>query len=447
MPPKTRKSVPRITFHLKIRNTDFTTRFNVTELIKETDGPLTENFRIVIAGRLLFAIRKGRETWTNHENASVDHEFNNTPYSIYDEDTELMDMDIHDYLIRLQDENEDGHLRVMLDTVVSQGLDPERPIFTPMKEEAEPERKRGNLFPNGRVEDPKKAYIDHKSFLKSTSLQLKNRKNLLLWYQDLETHSSLYGIYIPPTNTLQIGNTMGSEWSKKNVGEEKHSNRTKMSSLLHMLLNNENMFPKNAPEMRNIVTAARGDGYLALHNIMRLEHPLLNEDAIQLEIPIQNIGHTFGDHVNNMSNYVERERLKGRLYTEWEQTELTLRRLHPKYELRLRERAERCFRSEHDKGNNIPFNLMLPNLGTTLVNWSKDMGLDNQQQHAMHEELDAVHAIAQRQEKTCKSCGNPGHDVEDCRITANFIYVRDHLKKDPTLENKILKKKGRARRE
>ena len=267
-----------------------------------------------------------------------------------------------------------------------------------------------------------------------------------MWYQDLWTHGKLNGIFIPNPESFAKDTPMGTEWAT--LYRHRHWERPKMKALLHRFLNTQNMFPKEIPELQQIVAASRGDGYEALHNIMRLEHPVLNETPVELTIPAQTSSMTFGQHIQNVIVFVERERLRGRSYTKWEQSNLALRRLHTKYEGRMRERSERTYGHVHDRADNIPYCLQLPNLGTTLHNWAADMNIDinptKEKIRQQTEQDDFIHALRQdRSKMKCSSCFRQGHEDHECNMTAKFVHMREHLKKNPSLEKKILADKER----
>jgi hypothetical protein len=62
---------------------------------------------------------------------------------------------------------------------------------------------------------------------------------------------------------------MGKLWKKRLIGETIHARRKTMSNHLHKILMTEDIFSKDCQdEYREIVRAARGDGYAALHTIM-----------------------------------------------------------------------------------------------------------------------------------------------------------------------------------
>jgi hypothetical protein len=50
-------------------------------------------------------------------------------------------------------------------------------------------------------------------------------------------------------------------------------------------------------EYLDIVKAARGDGYAALHNILRLHHPRPTEQIVEVKYPSQNVSMQFGELV------------------------------------------------------------------------------------------------------------------------------------------------------
>ena len=130
--------------------------------------------------------------------------------------------------------------------------------------------------------------------------------HILWWYDVLVSHGALYGVFIPPGHSLQRNSIMGTMWSYKNAGPSKHSERPAMSDLINKLLLDSKLFSKETSHLRNIAIAAQGDGYAALHNIMRLAHPLLSEIQVESRIPTQSNTMSFSTYINNVHTYVKR---------------------------------------------------------------------------------------------------------------------------------------------
>ena len=85
---------------------------------------------------------------------------------------------------------------------------------------------------------------------------------------------------------------------------------------------------------------------------------------------------SFPDDVDNILTYDERENLRGRPFKDLKQFDLSIRRMLHNYESSFIFKAKNCFKIEHDKVNNIPFELELQDLGTTSEIWANDIHLD-----------------------------------------------------------------------
>ena len=119
----------------------------------------------------------------------------------------------------------------------------------------------------------------------------------------------------------------------------------------------------------------------------------------------------------------------------------------------MRERSERSYGHHHDKVDNIPYCLQLPNLGTTLQNWVTDMKIDSncrkeRTRHELGQEFekheDFVHALQHdRSKMKCSSCFRIGREDHECNMTANFVHMQEYLKKNPSLEKQILADKDK----
>jgi hypothetical protein len=139
------------------------------------------------------------------------------------------------------------------------------------------------------------------------------------WYHDLCVHGSMWGLYVPPSVSLQVDYPMGSLWVKRHVGATVHATRGNISRLLSKFLSNPSMFSRDSfgNTMRDTITNANDDGYAALHNIMRSVHPNFIEKAVDASTPYQGNSISIAAHVRNMTNFLEKEQLRGRVYTQY----------------------------------------------------------------------------------------------------------------------------------
>ena len=85
---------------------------------------------------------------------------------------------------------------------------------------------------------------------------------------------------------------------------------------------------------------------------------------------------SFPDDVDNILTYDERENLRGRPFKDLKQFDLSIRRMLHNYESSFIFKAKNCFKIEHDKVNNIPFELDPHYLGTTCEMYANDLHPD-----------------------------------------------------------------------
>jgi hypothetical protein len=237
---------------------------------------------------------------------------------------------------------------------------------------------------------------------------------------------------------------MGSLWDNHHVGATIHATRGTMARLLSKLLSNPSMFPRDTfrNTMRDTITNANGDGYAALHNIMRAVHPHLIEKAVDAVIPYQGNSVSIAAHVRNMANFLEKEELRGRLYTQYESLMMVMESLHGRFKERLKKKSELAFTAKHDHFNRIPFKLEMANLATTLTEWSEELKLDttrfsrpdavhhiNQPGFVDEDDDGLIHAIGS--DLNCTLCGVPGHTMERCHMFINMIKGLQFMKANP----------------
>jgi hypothetical protein len=84
----------------------------------------------------------------------------------------------------------------------------------------------------------------------------------------------------------------------------------------------------------------------------------------------------FAAHVHDMSQYIAREKLCGRLYNRYETLMMTLETLQGRFLVPMKHNAGLEFEAGHNKVNLLPFKLEISNIATTLTLWAKDLHLD-----------------------------------------------------------------------
>ena len=126
--------------------------------------------------------------------------------------------------------------------------------------------------------------VDKKEFKKACNIPKRDTfEPMGSWYSNFFLACAVLGVFVPPAESLVRGNPMGSWWR---ITQKTHNDSSVplMSNLIYYALkencmNSENLLP--------IVTASRGNGYVALHNIMRTYHPRLIDRAKPRKQPMQ----------------------------------------------------------------------------------------------------------------------------------------------------------------
>jgi hypothetical protein len=265
-------------------------------------------------------------------------------------------------------------------------------------------------------------------------------------------HAEMCGVFIPPWDSIMPDSIMGQYWSKKFLGETINGRRRTMESHVHKLLLTDGLFSKDCDEKyRDIVKASRGNGYAALHNIMRLHHPRLTEKKVETRILAQSISTHFGHHVRAIQDHLYREETCGRAYTKYETLQLVLDTLHPTYHLDLKFRAEKEFGQAHDLDYCIPFKLQMSQLGTTLTTWSTEMRLsDKKAPRIRHidqgtsrddddDSQDDPGIFALSEDLKFTLCGRPGHENTSCHTFMNHVVGDALMKLHPKETARIIR--------
>jgi hypothetical protein len=215
-----------------------------------------------------------------------------------------------------------------------------------------------------------------KDFHKITSIKLTSRGEALYWYDNLPLRGAMYGIFVPTSHNIALQSIMGTFWSKKLMGDTIHGRRSTIKSHLYKLLMSDGVFTTDCrEEYLGIVKATCGDGYAALHNILRLHRPRLTNQIIEIKYPPQNITMRFGEHVKFVEQYMDHESMRGRHYTRYEALQVVLCSLHINFRVALTERSIEEFGGAHDRLHTIPFAVQMSQLGTSLSGWTKELGL------------------------------------------------------------------------
>jgi hypothetical protein len=84
--------------------------------------------------------------------------------------------------------------------------------------------------------------INAKDFHKIDSIKLTSRSETLDWYDNLALHGAMYGVFVPPSDSIAPQTIMGTLWSKKLMGATIHGRRSTMESHLYKVLLSDGLF-------------------------------------------------------------------------------------------------------------------------------------------------------------------------------------------------------------
>ena len=117
------------------------------------------------------------------------------------------------------------------------------------------------------------AEIDKKNFQQNMETHcLSNKDEIITWYQDFTKHCHTNGIYLRRYKALRPNKPMGLDWTLRNVTPMKRKTFHTMKHEIRKFLRYPDMFPKTQTQYTVAVISSNGDGYIALHNIMRTCH-------------------------------------------------------------------------------------------------------------------------------------------------------------------------------
>jgi hypothetical protein len=227
--------------------------------------------------------------------------------------------------------------------------------------------------------------------------------------------------------------------------------------------------PANSRELEAVEGSTANAGYNAIYNILRMHHPLLHSVySTANEIPRHRRSETFSLYLRRLQEFIARERLAARTYTESEALDLAVRNISAEWRSDFRRLVERDKSS--GKGGTLPFKLALPQIATTFVEYADEIGREapgsrlsstttrpaptavmrRLETTAEEEEADGafmpeddvdliVNAIAQTQQSSsvCVGCQQAGHTLSECNRFVDYIVAESLAQRHPTLRTQI----------
>ena len=292
------------------------------------------------------------------------------------------------------------------------------------------------------------------------------------WYKLFCATCLQWGLWCPPYESVEQDNVYGSWWLL--LPASVRAQDTFMSSLLYGVLSQESVFPAGSKEHSAVQGCAANAGYDAIYSLLRLHHPRL-QVAIHTvnEIPRQRRAEQFSSYLRRLQDFLARERIAGRNYSEYEALDLSVRNLASEWRAEFRRLVERDRRTGRTE-DTLPFHLTMSQLATTFVQYSIEIGRDvtappptnSRDRYSAstplvrrietapspvdaiigttdslgEQEMDLlVRAMSQNQANsaTCLGCRQTGHTLLDCNRFVDYIVAESLAQRHPQLKHQV----------
>ena len=180
-----------------------------------------------------------------------------------------------------------------------------------------------------------------------------------------------WGIWCPPYESAQEDNIHGAWW--KLLPMSVRNNKSFMAHLIYSVLIRDTTFPINSREHDAIEGCPPNVGYNAIYALLRMHHPFLHGVlSTANEIPRHRRTEAFSQYLRRLQEFIAREPLATRTYTESEALDLAVRNLTAEWRNKFRRIIERDKRT--GPAGTLPFKLALPQLSTTFVEYAAEIG-------------------------------------------------------------------------
>ena len=217
--------------------------------------------------------------------------------------------------------------------------------------------------------------VKYKDFRKVVIPTFNASKNdsFVHWYKLLTSTCLQWGMWCPPYESVHEENVYGGWWLS--LPQSVRNQKAFMGNVLYSLLIKPDTFPANSRKLEAVESSSANQGYHAIYNVLRLHHPLLHSVySTANQIPQQRRSDTFGLYLRRTQEFISRERLAARTYTESEALDLITRNVSAEWRHEFRRLVERDKRSGH--GGTLPFKLTLSQIATTFVEYAAELGRD-----------------------------------------------------------------------
>ena len=226
--------------------------------------------------------------------------------------------------------------------------------------------------------------VKYKDFRKATFQKFDSGRqdSFVHWYKLFCATCLQWGLWCPPYESVEEDNIHGCWWTL--LPASVRAQEAFMSSLLYGVLSLDSIFPVGTREHSAVQGCTANAGYDAIYSLLRLHHPKL-QSAIHTvnEIPRQRRAEAFSIYLRRLHDFLARERIAGRNYTEYEALDLSVRNLTTEWRSEFRRLVERDRRTGRHEGA-LPFHLSMSQLATTFMQYSTELGRDSTSLAAPH---------------------------------------------------------------
>ncbi|KAI2491619.1 hypothetical protein MHU86_22936 [Fragilaria crotonensis] len=310
------------------------------------------------------------------------------------------------------------------------------------------------------------AEVKFKDFRKAVIPKFDSQRqdSFVHWYKLFCSTCLQWGVWCPPYESAQEDMVHGAWWNLL-PASVRQADRF-MSGLIYSALILDSTFPAGTREYSAVEGCPPNAGYHALYALLRLHHPLLHSVlSTANEIPKQRRTEQFGLYIRRLQDFMARERMATRTYTESEALDLAVRNLLPDWRAEFRRMVERDKRTGpgwtlptgapssvawlNAINAPVPVGLypsswlylnwprlsssMLPSSAAMLARLSTDESLGDS-------EIDfVINAITNNQAASslCLGCHQPGHTLADCNRFVDYIVAESLAQRNPQLKAHI----------
>ena len=317
--------------------------------------------------------------------------------------------------------------------------------------------------------------VRYKDFRKATFLKFDSSRqdSFIHWYKLFCATCLQWGLWCPPYESVEEDNVHGLWWTL--LPASVRNQEAFMSSLLYGVLSLDTVFPNGSREHSAVQGCSANAGYDAIYSLLRLHHPRLQSVVYTVnEIPRQRRAETFSVYLRRLHDFLARERIAGRNYTETEALDLSVRNLNTEWRSEFRRLVERDRRTGRHEGV-LPFHLSMSQLATSFMQYATEIGRDPTSNPGTHNTRDRfplstpiirriesvpptddflhgtdtalgdneinllVHAMSinQANSAVCLGCQQPGHTLTECNRFVDYIVAESLAQRHPQLRAQV----------